>query len=157
MIRFNDIFQDVFVINLENDIERWSNTYANLFTHDITQFERFPGVIVNNGETIKDREDGCKQSHLNIIKLAKEKGYPYVCILEDDIVIRNDLVNYLPIIKIFLEREPWEMFYFGCSYRTAPSKSGYSNIDKILGAYTAHAYVINSSVYDLILNSSLDN
>lgn len=154
---FNDIFPYVYVINLDKDVTKWEDTFNTLTKNGISTFKRISGVVVNQGKTIKDREDGCKQSHLNIIQKAKDLNLKYVCIFEDDVEFKFGYEFYLPLIKMFIMNQAWDMLYLGCNYRQGPEDSGFPNISRLKGAYTTHAYIVHSEVYDLILKSASDD
>lgn len=151
-MNFNEIFPNIYVINLPKATERWNRVSTLLTKMDVTKFNKFPACVINNGATVRDREDGCKESHIQIVKAAKIKNLPYVTIFEDDIEIRSDFVKYLPTISNFIKKFPWDLFYLGCNYRCPPIPFGIPNIVKIPQAFTTHAYVINASVYDTIID-----
>jgi len=91
---------------------------------------------------------GCLESHLLAISIAKQRGYPWVLIFEDDVVLTMDWLHYQ--IKLPVD---WEMCMLGHNIL-----SGFldgSNLIKVLGAYTTHAYIVRNSLYNLILNFAL--
>jgi GR25 family glycosyltransferase involved in LPS biosynthesis len=97
----NSIVNQVFVINMDKDIERLEKITAVLSKQNIT-FERIPGVpgkdvkyddrltdFCNNfcGDSVK----GCALSHRNIWDIAHERGYETILVFEDDADIPSDL------------------------------------------------------------------
>jgi len=50
---------------------------------------------------------GCLESHLSLIKKAKENNLDYVLLLEDDIIVKDSILN-LPKLP-----ENWDMLYLG--------------------------------------------
>lgn len=148
----NTYFDKIFYINLAKDQDR--NEYmVNQFREiGITNFERIEGVIYNTipphslwRNFIKTDEKyiinslGCRDSHLKAIKLAKDRGYKRILILEDDI--------YFTITPEELFRTggwnlEWDMLYLG-----GLVEPYFRN--QIVGAY---AYGVNSVLFDDILN-----
>ena len=70
----------IFYINLDYREDRREEIESELAKYELLEkSERFPGIrVVNQGIL------GCTKSHLGVIKLAKERGYKNVLILEDD-------------------------------------------------------------------------
>ena len=85
-MRFIDIPK--FVINLEKRPERLSEITQEM-NYMSWDFEVFKGIDANGYM-------GCTLSHLEIIKIAKERGYSKVMVIEDDCV-------FMPYSKKLLE------------------------------------------------------
>lgn len=85
------IFSDApkFVVNLERRKDRLESI-KNEMDYLGWDYEYFPAIDLNN-------HVGCTKSHLEIIKLAKERGYSKVLIIEDDCTI-------MPYAKSFIEQ-----------------------------------------------------
>jgi GR25 family glycosyltransferase involved in LPS biosynthesis len=85
---------------------------------------------------------GCLESHINIIKWAKQNNYKQVCIFEDDVIIRKSLeeIENIP--------ENYDMLYLGglCT------EMHYKLNDWCKGRiYCNHAYIIKDTVFDFII------
>lgn len=147
------IFDKVFLINLPEFKENLELSKKELEKHNIENWELFSGIKINNGATHKDRENGCKASHLNIIKKAKENNYKNILIFEDDIELDKDFNKYINKIKDFIDNEDWNFLYLGGNIKdyTTPYKDGFKKVNWM---QTTHAYAINNKIYDLILNSA---
>lgn len=134
----NIVKKNVYCINLKKRSEK--KKFMKKQAKKIKLPIKFFNAILDK----KNPANGCLQSHLKIIKLAKSKKLPYVLILEDDCVFtKTDLI--LPPLP-----QKWEMLYLG------------GNIDQIfsdkqeqwvnMSCWTTHSYIIHSSIYDLVIN-----
>lgn len=85
------IFTDApkFVVNLERRTDRLESIKKEM-DYVGWDYEYFPAVDTNS-------HVGCTKSHLEIIKIAKERGYEKVLIVEDDCTI-------MPYAKSFIEQ-----------------------------------------------------
>jgi GR25 family glycosyltransferase involved in LPS biosynthesis len=148
----NTYFDKIFYINLAKDQDR--NEYMiNQFREiGIINFERIEGIIYNTvpqhflwrnfiktDEKYIIRSLGCRDSHLKAIKLAKDRGYKRILILEDDIYFTITPEELFRTGNWNLE---WDMLYFGGSIEPY-----FRN--QIVGTY---AYGVNSVLFDDILN-----
>jgi len=93
---------------------------------------------------------GCVLSHIKAIELAKENNLKSVIILEDDVELINDFDNKFN--KCFSELpNNWDLLYLsGTKYRNTTQYS--ENLYTCDGYWGTFGYVINSSIYDLVLN-----
>jgi GR25 family glycosyltransferase involved in LPS biosynthesis len=78
-----------FIINLEKRTDRLSKVEKEM-SYIGWEYELFKGVDENSYV-------GCSKSHLGVIEIAKERGYPMVMVLEDDI-------RFMPYAKTLLEK-----------------------------------------------------
>jgi len=141
----------IYVINMDDHPDRWKQCQNELIKNKITNYERFPGCIHNEGKEIKDRERGCSLSHFGIIQNAKQNQYPYILIFEDDIEINPILSIHEPQIKKFITNNNWDLFYLGGNHLIYPKKT-IDDIGLVSRTYTTHSYMIHSRVYDSILS-----
>ena len=87
---------------------------------------------------------GCRDSHLQVIQMAKQQKLSYVMILEDDLQFSQNLYK-LPEFP-----EDWNMLYLG---GTLTSNIGESNDPwvKIKDCWTTCGYILHSSLYDKVI------
>lgn len=97
----------IYLINLDKDRERLIKADLQLRTADI-EYERFPAIyakemsqidrdtVVNYfrwwcciGRKILIGEIGCALSHYKIYQKMISENIPYICILEDDVILKN--------------------------------------------------------------------
>jgi hypothetical protein len=167
----NNYVDRIFLINLKHRKDRLQifNESAKKFGFEYELFEAFNGKekISENFEYdgIKigspygtpnyfKGQVGCLISHLNLIKLCKERNYKRVMIFEDDCGFHDEFeyrfTNLFNKIK-----DDWQMIYLSGSVpEFIENYDGYSRISKIL---TTHSYLVKSEIYDIIINNFLQN
>jgi GR25 family glycosyltransferase involved in LPS biosynthesis len=147
-------FDKIFYISLEEDEQRRIALLEQFKRHDINnvewvkgiRFDRIPENISLYRNFIKNKEKyiigqlGCRQSHINAVKLAYERGYQRVLIFEDDISI---LKNPSEILHKNLKKiTNWNMLYYG----------GLVEPEFRNQVVTTHAYAIDRIVMPDIIN-----
>lgn len=144
-----DFFDGIYCINLDERTDRWSVAQEQFEKLNIKdKVKRFSALKHEKGVI------GCRESHINIIREAKELGLKNVLIFEDDVLIVNeDLVNIDKALSE-LSAIDWELFYLGA---TIDPNVGIltrisDNLVKTNFAYTTHAYAINNTMFDFILD-----
>lgn len=154
----NKYFDKIFYINLAKDTDRNNNLLAQFNKFGITNFERFDAISVaeipepkywRNFNKIDDKyilnSLGCRASHLEIIKIAKEKGYGKIMILEDDVEILENPNELLRVNESILN--DWDLLYFG-----GLIEHFFRN-----QIVCAHAYAIKHKMFDDIINMAISS
>ena len=156
MSYIDNYFDKIFYINLKRDVERNENILSQLKEFNITNYERFEAIECTE---IPDRslwrnfleEDdkyvkgsiGCRESNLAIIRLAKERKYKRILILEDDIMMIQDPSEIMKMNEGNIDLA--DMFYFGGNIE--------SNFrGQIVESF---AYAIKEILFDDILNMAI--
>lgn len=149
-----EIFNNVFVINLDDTPERYEDVVNEFKMYDIVNYERVKAEKPNNGINKADRLYGNRLSHLKCIKKARDRKLDYVIICEDDIQFNKNMIKeeVLNDIYNFLNNESWHIFYFGATNKTQPENTNYNNIKKVIKSWAIHCYAIHSSCYNIILS-----
>ena len=98
---------------------------------------------------------GCSASHLKCLQLAKDRGLPWILILEDDCVLKPDAARRFTELLPFLwsTRDRWDMFNGGVTilkHHTRISRT--PNIHEVRG-YATNFYLVHQGAYDRILDS----
>lgn len=138
----------VCVINLPERKERLQRTI-----NELTKFygKEPDNLFIING--VKDRlpMKGIAQSHINCIKLAKEKSWPFVVIVEDDVFFQS-VDSKIHADLCFSDTPDDFDILLGGIYTSAGlvSYNEYWNKTRLFSA--THYYVVNSKVYDKILS-----
>src|SRR3972149_3295685 len=125
---------DVICINLQSRPDRKEHMLNLIQKHNL--YVKFYHPIKNE----KNPRLGCRDSHQSVIRYAKEKGLKNILILEDDIDFLNELrplpqeydllfFGGIPILPLGNDLEHWKRWSIWC----------------------AHAYIVNSHMYDRIL------
>jgi hypothetical protein len=103
--------------------------------------ERFPAVEHLHGGF------GCVLSHIEVLKLARERKYPTVTIFEDDfefLVSKNEF-------KSILARIPSEFDVVMLSYNLFKSEPYNDTFGKCLDVQTSSGYIVHQRFYDTLL------
>lgn len=146
----NDEIDDVYVINLDERKDRLDQ--ITLDFKDSFRLYRTSAVKMN------PPQQGCANSFLRIIKMAKEKGLPTVLIFEDDNKPVDGYQERWKIIKKYLDTHmnEWEIFNGGQRHIMGINKmielDTDVNLIKPVGGFGTNWIYINSNVYDRILN-----
>jgi hypothetical protein len=137
-------FPPTLLINLDHRTDRL-NEIRNEFRNWPTPVERVPAVRLTPGWK------GCSASHLNCIRLAKQRGYPWVLVLEDDCMLTPEATRrfqeMLPVL--WDTRSQWDIFYGGTTFL-----KDYSHKIKTLyevKGFTTHFCLVHKNTYNLIL------
>lgn len=152
----NKYFDKIYYINLEKRKDRNQECIEELKKYNIIA-ERFNAV---DGSSVTKSNwshglgaIGCLQSHLEIIKNAKENKYNNILILEDDVIFNNIEENFKKYYKQVPEN--WDMLYFSGNHNQHEGNQlnmVTDNIIKCYITYTTHSYAVKSSIYDIIIN-----
>lgn len=137
----------IIYINLPHREDRKQEIEQELILFDLLEnAERFPAIYTPGRGIL-----GCTQSHLTVIKMAKERNYKNVLILEDDF--------YFIVSKPEFENELTQFFDANIEYdicmisynlqRSEPTE--YPFLLKVLEAQTASGYIVNNSFYDKMI------
>ena len=138
----SNLFQNHFYINLSEREDRKQNA--------IEQLSKL-GIVPNRMGAIKTEIGivGCALSHLRCIQEAKIKGYPYVCIFEDDIIIKNENLLIKKVKKLI--NEDFDVLMLsGNNFRPFEEHDDYIKVTK---CFTTGAYIIKEHYYDTWLNN----
>ena len=134
-----------FYINLSERTEKNKDTTNELKRFGIREPNRFEAITHEIGIV------GCVKSHIKCIELAKERGYPFICIFEDDVVFR-DIEKCRTMINKYIDYD-YDVLYIGCSVLNNKYEFITEELIRVNIAYTTHAYIVKSHYYDTILNN----
>lgn len=104
--------------------------------------------IVINGIKTEDPKIGIAQSHILAVETAKQNGWPYVMILEDDCVFdaKEKTLNY---VNECLKNIPdkWDILLGGLYEAKTISRNGifWESVGQFCGL---HCYIVNSTFYN---------
>ncbi len=149
IMNINDFVDKIYCINLKirKNKKIFIENQARILDLDIEFFN----AIRNK----KNPAVGCLQSHLSIIKMAKQNNYEKILIIEDDckFLLKPELnINKIP--------KDWEMLYLGGSIQTVLDKDSIQNIRNRnwvnMTCHTTHSYILHSRAYDEVI-TNLEN
>jgi len=138
----------IFYINLDKRTDRRQEIEQELQQFNLLdKAERFQAFYTPDQGIL-----GCTQSHLAVIKLAKERNYPQVLILEDDfyfIISKDEFENELN--QFFNNNITFDVCMI--SYHLQQSQpTHYPFIQKVIEGQTASGYIVHNSFYDKIID-----
>jgi len=152
---YSKMLDHIFYINLDKRFDRKSEIESELIKMGLFEFERFRAIEY----PFPWGCIGASESHLSVLKLARENNYKNVLILEDDFTfdpnlsiqdfqnILSQITNYkydvcllaynvvipTPISTTFIPPNP-------------------NILDRIENAQTASAYIIENHYYDILID-----
>lgn len=137
----------IFYINMDKRGDRRELIEKELEKYDLMHIaERFVGIPFEPGIV------GCGKSHLAVMKLAKERGYKNVLILEDDftfLVDKNTLEEKL--CTFFEEVNRFDVCMFCCNVVRQNDCIEYPYLKRLVEASNASAYLINGHYLDTLI------
>jgi glycosyl transferase family 25 len=162
---------NIIVISLERAIERRKKIKSQLSALNIdaviidavdgqklSEEEKNKKIHLPNGyrfgETFKPGEIGCTMSHINALKEAKLRNWPYTIILEDDIVMATDFEKRIKFLFKIIPSN-WEHVYlsgiphFGFS---TPPNLQFANLIPTIFTECTHSMLIRDIAYVKIIN-----
>ena len=88
-MNINTFFSDAYCINLDERKDRWRDVVNDLKKLKLTQINRYPAIKHRRGAV------GCRLSHVDIIKRAKDSNLDNILILEDDIQVLSGTDDHI--------------------------------------------------------------
>ena len=142
----SDKIDKIIYINLKKRTDRRQQIEQDLTAYGLP-YERFDAI-----ETPGFGLLGCGLSHLSVLKLAKEKQYKNVLILEDDFMflVSKETLEYQlsQFFDLHLDYDVCMLSYN--LIRFQPTQ--YTVINKIIEVQTASGYIVNCKYYDKLIN-----
>jgi hypothetical protein len=129
-----------FYINLDHRTDRRSEIEGECARLDVP-VERFPA------RTSITPTHGCALSHLEVLKLARERGLPEVLLFEDDfqfLITREQWVDILAHL-------PADYDVVMLSYNLLQSEPYNDRFGRALEVQTASGYLVHSRFYDMLI------
>ena len=152
----NTLFDKIFYINLKKDVERNDYMINQFKEFGITNYERFEAIecteVPDKGlwrnfnkqdEKYVKGSFGCRESHVGILKLAKERDYKFVMILEDDVKILTNLNGILKENNFQIGMS--DMIYFGGLLERHFR-------GQVVGAY---AYAVRNTLFEDVIHMAI--
>ena len=134
-----------FYINLDRRTDRRAEIEGELQCMGISG-ERFPAIENPDGAI------GCMMSHLKVLELAKERGYPNVLILEDDLTFLVGKEELWKVLDSAVQETDGNYEVIMLSYNIRESTPFSPNLLAIQYAGTASGYIVHSDFYTTLIN-----
>jgi hypothetical protein len=136
----------IFYINLDKRDDRKKEIENELTKYEL-KGERYPAIYTPHSGIV-----GCGYSHLNVLKIAKERGYKNVLILEDDfefVVSKKELEESLA--TFFEEIPTYDVCMLSYIVQKSEEIPGNTHIRKIIDGQTASGYIVNAHYLDVLI------
>lgn len=135
----------VVYINLNKRPDRRKHIESLLSQYNITA-DRFEAIEHANGLY------GCGQSHLAVLKMARDNGWRNVLILEDDILCNVSPIEFEDRLStLFTEGPEFDVFMLDVNLqRSKPAEHDW--ITRVLYAHCAGAYIVQGHYYQTIID-----
>lgn len=136
----------IFYINIAHRTDRRSEIENELVMYDLSA-ERFEAIYTPGCGSI-----GCSYSHLAVLKLARERGYKNVLIMEDDFkftVTREEFEEGLE--KFFSSGISYDICMLGYNLKNGVVSDNYPFLTRVYNAQTTSAYLVNESMYNRLI------
>ena len=164
-MKIRDFVNKGYYINLDYKTERNEKTRQELENYNLLDFVERVSAVAAFNETVKCEYgsddwkkcvDGCTQSHLKIIREAKENNYERILVFEDDIYFYNGgFTHSMDIIESAIDEiqdKDWEILYLGGSLLDQYVTQAGKHLIKAGGMNTSHAFILNHTAFDTLLN-----
>lgn len=164
MDKYLGYFEAVYYINMDSRVDRKEKFEKSAKELNIPAI-RFPAITATDeqatplyhghNDPYRKFKMGCTLSHQAIVRKVKEQGLKNCLIFEDDCIFLESYKEKIKDCVEELKNVQWDLFYLGGepnNYCTPIS----ANLVQIKngGVYTTHAYAINHTFYDKMLNVS---
>lgn len=133
-------------INLDKRPDRLKEITEELASKHIVA-ERYPAVYTPHNGAI-----GCTESHINILKKARENGWKNVLLLEDDFQFVVDLPKLESSLQHFFNNySDFDVLLF--AYNLIRSVEVDPIIGKVIEAQTTSGYLVNEQFYSTLIST----
>lgn len=143
-----DKIDKIFIINLEERQDRWIDIMVEMeeFQVPLDRIERFNAIKHEKGFM------GCTMSHHGCLKIARERGYHTVLILEDDFSFYHSHYpgGYQDIVWILEEIDfEWNVLFW--SANVLAQQPFHYHFDRIQDAQTTSGYMVHGRYFDRLI------
>jgi len=141
-----ELLKNTLFINLEHRTDRLEHVRSELKKIGV-EGERVNAVKSKIGAI------GCTLSHIRSLELAKQRGYEYVFICEDDITFLQPELLLANLNKFYEdETRMWDMIIIGGN-NVPPYQKINDYCVRVFYCQTTTGYIIRSSYYDTLLKN----
>ena len=157
-MKLNEFVDRIFCVNLDRRTDRWGRCLEVFQQHNL-DVERFSavdgfalGLVDARAHRMSPGAIGCSRSHLEIIKIARDRKYKSVLIFDDDIELDEDFNEKF---SKCVEKLPadWELLYLGGINIESDKTVEHINdhIDRVERMAGTYAIIVRDSMYDMVI------
>ena len=167
MHTINNVFDKVYVVNLEREKDKRDlmQSKLNQLNIEFEFFKALDGFKMTDRKLLRDGtmgQVGCKQSHMNIFKKAKQDDLSKILILEDDLFFLKDFNNHFHnCYEALINTDSnWGQLYLGGTNRHRINWKANGNLVQKIGSQRVYSTVgigYTNKFFDSILSGELDN
>jgi glycosyl transferase family 25 len=136
----------IFYINLAHRQDRRTEIERELDAFGLS-YERFDAISTPGCGSI-----GCSYSHLGVLKLARERGYKNVLILEDDFQFKVSKADFEKGLSIlFGMPKQFDVCMLGYNLNNGEVLTEFPELTRVYDAQTMSGYIVHNSMYDSLI------
>lgn len=139
----SELFKNHYYINLESREDRKRSAINELSKIGITNANRFNAIKTDWGIV------GCCLSHMRCLQEAQLKGWDYVCIFEDDVIIKNPNLLIKKVKKLI--DKPFDVLMLGGNnFKPYVEFDDYIKVSK---CFCLTGYIVKQHYYQTFLDN----
>jgi|TARA_B110000967_G_C18863831_1_gene551564 glycosyl transferase, family 25 len=139
--------EHIFYINLDKRKDRKSQLEQEMKKVGWNA-ERYSGIYSSPPRGIV----GCGKSHLNVLKIAKDRLYKNVLILEDDFTfIESKEVIEQELQQLFDLRPDFDVCFLSYNLKKGKIEADFPFLTRVFNSSTASAYIVKNHYYDKLI------
>lgn len=136
-----------YYINLDHREDRRQNVRKELKGLGISKPNRFPAIKNELHGGI-----GCGMSHVGVLKNAKQKGWDYVIVMEDDIVFHDPEETKRKINRVINSDITWDVIIVGSVVRGPTEYINDDCVRALGGIHDCTMYIVKYHYYDILID-----
>jgi glycosyl transferase family 25 len=138
--------EKIIYINLNHRTDRRIEIEGELDSYGLL-YERFEAISTPGCGSI-----GCSYSHLAVLKMAKERGYRNILIVEDDFTFKVTKEEFEESLeKLFSVKGDFHVCMLGYNLQRGTVVDAFPFLTRVEEAQTTSAYIVNASMYDKLI------
>jgi len=140
-----ELLKHTLYINLDHREDRLKHAEEEFLKLNITA-ERVSGIQTKMGNI------GCTLSHIKCLNIAKERGWPYVFICEDDIEFTDVSTFTNSISQFYRDDLEWDLLVIGGN-NCPPFQKINDYYIRVYNVQTTTGYIVKSHYYDTLITN----
>jgi len=139
----------IFYINLNHREDRNTEIQTELNNFDIhsNKYERFSAVYHSEIGGV-----GCGRSHIQVLRLAKERGYKRILVLEDDFMFTISKPDFYEAMENLKQLDHYDVCLLSANVIQYKEYDKSTFFQKVIEAETTSGYIINEHYYDKLID-----